>query len=211
MLTDTALLTFFWIAHSHSNETLEAISTILKTGRILHYPLAIDLFEIVYEFSPTLSIEKLHNWLLPITDSDLCWMAGLLSLIYIRLDNATEVEGTRKKVVEMIFNLWDNPKMLVHQEIQEQTTIKVEEWAREVLALWNKESPEVLENYLALFHELYWKYKDQKRNRLEYYLQRWERNREREQARTSQAKGDTSPKANEKGSYLDLIPKNRSV
>lgn len=206
MLIDTALSTFSWMAHSHSNETLEAVSTILKTGKILHYPSAIDLFGIVYDISPTLSIEQLHSWLLPITNSDLCWMAGLLSLTYIRLDDAAEVEGTRKKVVEMIFNLWDNPTMPLHQEIQEQTTIKVEKWAREVLAVWNKAFPEVLESYLALFHELYWKYKSQRRNRLEYHLQRWERNREREQARASRGKGGTSLGANEKVSYLDLMP-----
>jgi len=207
MLTDTALSTFFGIADSHSNETLEAISTILKTGKIFHYLSAIDLFGIVYDISPTPSIEKLHSWLLPVTNSDICLVAGLMFLIYIQLDDAAKVEGTRKNVVEMIFDLWENPIMPLHQEIQEQTIIKVEKWAREVIALWNKESPEVLESYLALFHELYWKYKGQRRNRLEYHLQRWKSNREREQTRASRGKGGISAGANEKKvSYLDLIP-----
>jgi hypothetical protein len=207
MLTDTALSTFFGIADSHSNETLEAISTILKTDKILHYLSAIDLFGIVYDISPTPSIEKLHSWLRPVTNSDICLVAGLMFLIYIQLDDAAKVEGTRKNVVEMIFDLWENPIMPLHQEIQEQTIIKVEKWAREVIALWNKESPEVLESYLALFHELYWKYKGKRRNRLEYYLQRWERNREREQALANRRRGGASLRANEKISYLDLMPK----
>jgi len=234
MLIDTALstLTFFWMAHSYSNETLkadtnetlkadtnetlkadtnetlEAVSTILRTGKIFHYPSVIDLFGIVYDISPPLSIKKLRSWLLPITNSDICLVAGLMFLIYIQLDDAAKViEDTRKNVVEMIFDLWEKPIMPLHQEIQEQTTIKVEKWAREVIALWNKESPEVLESYLALFHELYWKYKGQKRNRLEYHLQRWKRNREREQALANQKRGGASLRVNEKISYLDLMPK----
>lgn len=206
MLTDTALSTFPRIAQSHPNETLEAVSLILKTGGIIHYQSAIELFGIVYGCSPILSIEQLHGWLLPVKNSNLCWMAELLFLIYVRLDDAVKLEEPRKKITEMIFNLWDNPKMPLHQEIQEQTTIKIEEWAREVLALRNKESPEVLKNYLALFHELYWKYKDQRRNRLEFHLQRWEKNREREQTRANRGKGDASLEVNKNVSYLDLMP-----
>jgi len=205
MLIETALSTFSLIVDSHSDEALDAISTILKTGRIIHFTSASHLFGIVYENSPDLSIERLYSWLLPITNSSLSWMAGLLSLIYIRLEDAT-VEGTRQKVVEMIFNLWDNPIMPLHLEMQEKTTIKVEEWAREALAAWNKESPEVLNNYKALFGELYEKYKVERRNRLEFHLRRWEINREREQARASRRRGGNSLGTNEKVSYLDLMP-----
>ena len=209
MLTDTALSCFFRIAQSHPNETLGAIETISKNGLILHYQSVSDLFEAVYDHSPVLSIDQLHNWLIPANNSDLCWIAGLLFLLFAQMEDVVGTEDIRAKVVDIVFNLWDNPAIPSHQEIQELTTLKIEEWAHDVLALWNKESPEVLKGYIAFFHELYGKYSNQRRNRLEYHLQRWERNREREQVRANRGKRDASTEADEKVSYLCLMPQSQ--
>jgi len=212
MLVEAALSTYFRIAHTNVNATLEAIGTILKNGGILECLTAIDLFGMVYDSSPTISIEKLYNWLNPITNTNLCNMACLLFLINIRLDDATESDDISKKIVDTIYNLWEMPTIPTQQETQEQTTIKIEKWASEILTVWDKESSQVIQRYLALFHGLYKKYEDSKRrNRLEYHLQRWEKNRlwkqDRELAQSRKGKNvDGVLNSNIKVSYDNLRP-----
>ena len=210
MLTDCALATFHWIPNSQPSETFEAIGTILKTGRIVHYSAVFDLFATVYDSLPSQSIDQLHKWLIPVTDSDLCWFAGQLSLVCIQLNDAIEDEGTLKKVVDIVNTLWDDPRMPLHQEMQEQTTIVMEGWASEALDAMNKDSYAPSENYPTFFHELYRKCEG-RRNRLEFYLLRWEKNRqrerERERLRASRGGEDSyAERDSQKFSYHHLLP-----
>ncbi len=209
LLTDAALSTFYWVADSHANEALDAIGSILKSGGILHYPKVIDLFETIYESSPCLAIDRLYNWLLPVTYSDICYIAGILSS-YIQLDDVAENEELCRKVIEMICGLWDNPRMPLHEEMQERTTILVEIWASEAVEKMNKEPSTDQTCHQAFFHELYRKCEG-KRNRLGFYLQLWERNRgrarERERMRAARRGEDSSALgAEDKFSYRHLSP-----
>lgn len=211
MLNDSALLSFFWIADSHPNETLEVISTILRIGRILHYQMVTEIFGKVYDSSPGISIEQLYKWLLPIRNSDICLIAGLLSAIFLKLDDVAKNEDTYKKVVEMIFELWDNPKMPLHREMQQQTTLMLQRWASEAVEQMNKESFLNTRNYQVLFHELYKKYEYEcKRNRLEFYLQKWERARlrelEKKQLADANKKQDNLLAEKNNFSYRHLMP-----
>jgi hypothetical protein len=204
-LTDTALLTYYWVSQSYPDESFEAVKTILSQGRIFYYPRIIDIFGNIYDFDPALAIEKLHEWLIPTTHSDLCWMAGLLFFTIVRLDDVAEDDDLRKKVVEMIFTLWDDSRMPMHQEMQEQTTSKVESWAREALALWDKDNPETFETYRVLFQELYQRYEGQRRNRLKFHLDQWQKYREREQVIAARRGRDVSEGDKQQISFLDLI------
>lgn len=223
LLTDSALSTYFLIAKSQPDETLEAIRAIIESGKILQYQLVDDLFgtdydlfgtvsglfRIVYRGFPILAVKQLYSWLLPVTDSDLCRVAGMLSLICVQLDDAAEDEDTRKKVVEMIFTLWGNPRMPFHEIMQEETTVLMEKWASEAVEKMNKALSPGPTLHQAFFHDLYKKFEG-RRNPLDFYLQKWEkdgrRKREREQLRNSRGGKGGSSGPKDRFSYRDLLP-----
>ncbi len=204
MLVNTALSTYFRMARSHTAEVLEAIRITLEKGSFFQCLAALDIFGYVYEASPEEAIEQLYSWIIPISDTKLCKMAAPLFLLFIRLDNAIESEKIREKVIDMIVTLWDTPATFMYSELQGNTTLKMHQWATEVLALWDKESRPVLERYLTLFRELNLRYVGKRRNRLQYHLERWERNRVRELQRNKRRSShDTF--TNEEVSYNFLI------
>lgn len=205
LLTECALSTFLWNPNSQPNETLKTIGAIIKAGKILHFQSVTELFEIIYDSQPSVSINQLYKWLLPLTDSDLCWMAGLLSLSFIQLSDATKDAETCGMVVEIIFTLWDNPRMPWHEAMQERTTNLMKLWASEAVEKMNKESSQDLNAHQSFFHELYKKYEG-KRNRLDFYLQRWEINRAREEVMKSRVRKDSALETKNNFSFRHLIP-----
>ena len=209
-LMDSALSTYFLIADTQPADTLEAIGAILKSGAISYYQSVTNLLGAVYDSFPSLTIEKLHSWLLPVTETDLCWMAGMLSLNWIELDDAAEDERTRKKVAEIISALWNDPRMPLHDAMQEETTVLVEKWADEAVRKMNRESSPGPTPHRAFFRELYEKCEGGRRNRLDFYLRKWEeareRKRERERLRSSRRGKENSLEAKEGFGYLQLLP-----
>nr|NJM03617.1 hypothetical protein [Desulfobacula sp.] len=210
MLINSAILTFHLIASLQPDEALGAIGTILKTGSIIHYQQIDDLFGVVYSYFPSLAIKQLCNWLVPVSDSELCWMSGVLFLCWVELGDTIEDEENRKQVVEIVFTLWDNPKMPLHEEMQKQTTNIIERWASETIEKMNKESSSFPKLHQDFFHQLYRKYDGKKKNRLDFYLHLWDKNRirsrERERIRESHKERNSASKAEGKYSFLDLIP-----
>lgn len=206
-LTNSALATFYRIPDSHPDEIFESIGSILRSDWLVHYLAIFDLFMAVYDCLPHPAIDQIHKWLLPVTDSDSCWLASQLSLGCIELDDAIEDEAIRKKVADIIYALWDDPRMPLHQTTQEWTTIMMETWAGEAVDMMNKNSS--TENYRAFFHELAGRYRG-KRNRLEFYLPRWEKSRERarerERLRASRRGEVISVASGEKYGYRHLLP-----
>ncbi|MCB9078666.1 MAG: hypothetical protein H6631_13785 [Anaerolineaceae bacterium] len=150
------------------------------------------------------AIEHLHSWLMQTKNVLLCWMAGLLFFSVVRLDDVTESDESRTQAVEMTFTLWDDPKIPVHLEMQEQTNLKVERWAREALTAWDAENPEPFIEYRTFFKELHQKYQGHRRNRLENLLQRCQ-SRYEETSRNSQRGRDVSNDKKQQVGFLDLI------
>lgn len=209
LLTDTALSTFYWVADFYPSEALDAIGTILKAVKILHYSQIIDLFDTIYEYSPGQAIDRLYNWLLPVSYSDMCYIAGRLSS-YIKLDDAAENEERRRKVIEMICALWDNPRIPLHEEMQERTTTLMKIWASEAVERINKEPSTDYTRHQAFFHELHRKYEGKPRNRLEFYLRLWDKNKTRELERkrlraARRGESSSSTDTTAKFGYSDLL------
>ncbi|MCB9098214.1 MAG: hypothetical protein H6632_01645 [Anaerolineales bacterium] len=204
-LKNTALLTYYWLAQSYPKETLDAIKVILSRRKISDYPKVIDLYAITYDLDPGQAIEHLHSWLMQTKNVLLCWMAGLLFFSVVRLDDVTESDESRTQAVEMTFTLWDDPKIPVHLEMQEQTNLKVERWAREALTAWDAENPEPFIEYRTFFKELHQKYQGHRRNRLENLLQRCQSRYERKLARNSRRGRDVSNDKKQQVGFLDLI------
>lgn len=204
-LKNTALLTYYWLAQSYPNDTLEAIRVILSKKKISDYPKVIDLFAITYDLDPAQAIEHLHNWLMQTKNILLCWMAGLLFFSVVRLNDVTDSDELCTKAIDMTFTLWDDPKMPMRLEMQEQTTLKVERWAREALAANSAENIETFESYRKFFRGLHQKYQGHRRNRLENQLQRWQKGQERKLARDVRRGRDVGDGKKEQVSFLDLI------
>jgi hypothetical protein len=209
-LNDTGLLTYYRIAQSYPHQTLEAIKNVLNKENLFLSFQIIDIVAKVYDLYPRLVIDYLHKWLMQNEKIYLRWMAGLLFLLMVRLDDISrgqESVDTRAKIVEIIFKLWDDPKLPMHLEMQEDTTKKVESWAKETLTARENDELDSFESYRKLFYELYQKYEGQKINRLNFHLQRWQKHKEWERTRAGKLAGnDSAVQQKKQGGFVDLIP-----
>ena len=209
-INDTGLLTYFRIARSYPHETLGAIKNVFNKENPILSLQVVDTVAKVYDLYPKLVIDYIHNWLVGDGRPYLRWMAGLLFLLIIRLDDVSkgqEADDTREKIVEIIFNLWDNSKIPMRLEVQEDTTSKVENWAKKTLAAWENDDLDSFESYRNLFHTLYRKYKGDHINRLDFHLRRWEQRRVWEQNRTTRMEASKSTTRQKKQcSFNDLRP-----
>lgn len=209
LLADAALTASFWLAESHPEEALESMKTLIEAGYDVFYPELIDLFGEVSYTSLPCAIDHVHRWLLPIDNPELACMAALAFLDHVHLDAWAQHEQQRKKVVDIIFQIWENASLPLHDYLQEEMTARIENWAKETVRALNKEKAEAVEGYRQLFHDLFRKYQGQKRNRLQFHLERWQRNREREQAQIARRqKGKEPGDGSADSSFRDLAPAN---
>lgn len=205
-LTDCALLTFYHEARSVMVEALDAIGKIVSDDRLNHISWVLDIFEVIYDAKPVPAIERLHSWMFPVAQSNLCLIAGGLVFNFLRIGDFAADAKSRRLVVDMIYTLWDDPRFPLHQQAQEKTTETVRHWASNVLDLWKKESEEMREGFRAFFGELYEKYRGARRNRVDFYLRRW--HLQEEQARMRKSRRNELPDRDviKLVSYLDLLP-----
>ena len=124
-------------------------------------------------------ISYLYDWI-----KDDSQQAGIYSFRFIDLTDAVTDQSSREKTVAIIFNLWEKSNISTRLEVQEDTTSKVESWAKKALVAWENDDFDSFESYRKLFHGLYQKYEEEcqtnktcRVNRLEYHLQRWEKRR----------------------------------
>lgn len=210
LLVDTALAASFWLAATCPAEVLESIRALVIAGHHQFYPEVIDLFGEVSCASLHCAIHHLHRWLFPMSNPDLACMAALLFLIHVRLDDWAKDEQDRQKIVEIIFDLWENASLPLHHYLQEQTTAKVESWAKEIIRVGNREESAVVPGYREFFHELFRKYNGRPRNRLQFHLDRWQRRREREDAQIGRRqKASSEDRQSQQLCFRDLAPKER--
>jgi len=205
-LTDCALLTFYHKARLVAIEALDAIGKIVSDGRFKYVLWVLDIFERVYDAKPAPAIERLHTWMFPVAQSNLCWAAGAMVFNFLRIGDFAADAQSRHLVVDMIYALWDDPRFPLHQQAQEQTTETVRQWASDALDLWNKESEEMREGFRAFFGELHGKYRGARRNWVDFYLRRWHLREEQARARESRRNWLPDRNATRIVSYLELLP-----
>lgn len=230
-LNDAALKTYYRLVSLYADKELadktpyvnkileDAIDTVLKREETdfsyfqmlqnfiegffdYRFPTVNGVIKMIYDYHPQIAINYLAGWLEQDKRPNLRWRVGLLFLLIVRLDDASNEEN-RQKAVEAIYTLWEDPKIPRHQEIQEITQLKIEAWATEALEAAEDES--LFEIYQTLFYDLYRKYEGQRRNRLEFHLRRFQKAKDREEARAKRRR-KTEVQRPSQASFLDLIP-----
>jgi len=207
-LIDTALLTYYYIAQSRPRETLDAIKAILKRENVIAYPTLVDkiiaVLDAVYALYPKDVLNSFYKWFVESKKSLFGWISGVLFLLILNLSDVAIETQERQQVVEILFELWDNAALPNHLEMQQLTTLKLEEWAKEALAA--KEDEQLFVVYRLVFYELYQKYSPQKLNRLDFHLRRWQKNKEWEDERARKLGKANQDELDRSASFLDLIP-----
>jgi hypothetical protein len=207
-LIDTALLTYYYIAQSHPQETLDAIKAVLRRENVIAYPALVDgiiaVIDAVYALRPKEVLNSLYKWFVESKKTLFGWISGVLFLLIINPSDVAIEAQERKQVVEILFELWDNASIPNHLEMQQLTTLKIEEWAEE--AITAKEDKQLFEVYCQVFYDLYQKYSMKKQNRLDFHLRRWQKNKDWERERALKLGKANQSKYERTGSFLDLIP-----
>ncbi|MCI5192675.1 MAG: hypothetical protein D3915_06050 [Candidatus Electrothrix sp. AU1_5] len=192
-LNITSMFTYYLIADKFPDQALIAIAHISeklltalhlsKKDKITFSRKSLDIAFRVYQNDRSTFISYLYKW---IKDDRtlLRQQAAMYFFRFIDLDDAVTDQASREKIVVIIFNLWEKSNIPKHLKVQEDTTGRVESWAKEALVAWENDDFDSFESYRKLFHDLYQKYKEEcqtnktcRVNRLEYHLQRWEKRR----------------------------------
>lgn len=186
-LTSAALQTYYHIVENHTSETLEAIKKLLDKGvsslhDIANQFIVIDIYASTYYLHPEEAINYLYDWL---QESDTQAIAGLLFLVAVELKDlsADEISQISSKLAEIVFTLWDDISIPMSQQLHEGTAAKVQCWAIQGIEAHNNNDQERFEAYQQFFTTLDQKYKGQLRDRVQYYFERWQRSRDKEQDR----------------------------
>ncbi len=206
-LVDTTLETCHLIAMLQPVETLEIIEIALKNGILtnpnISTPLnrAVEILRNIFDFEPELVINKLNDWLDEDQEKYVRSVTGILFLSIVLLSPVARDEAIQEIVVNMIFLLWEDPNLLVRLKLQEATTKLVKNWAEAAISTQKK-----FDAYHRLFYDLYDKYEGRRKNRLENYLQRWQKGQERSQARSTRRGRSEPSESSPLFNFLDLIP-----
>lgn len=164
-----------------------------------------DLFRRVLDTSPQGAIGALQRWLGSDRDASLRLLAALLALEFLQLEDAVEDDETHAGMVAVIGTLWDDTSLPLHSLIQEETTEKVKDWADRALALRNGERSELFARYRRWFQALHARYQGQRRDRLRYHLERWDRLRERALQRSAFRLRGAAAAPEPRRPYCDLL------
>jgi len=209
-LADMALKIFHIKAYLYPVDALNTIGRVLSNTSINNNPFIVreisKLFAKIYSLDSSLAIKRLHSWMLPVSTTQQCWIAGILLLKYLKVKDFSGIYDNRKMAAEMTVSLWSNSKFPISETMQEQTALKVKYWAQEVLFSWENETLEMQENCRTFFYELYQSYEGMRRNRLDYYLRHWQKQMEKEHLRKSRRRNSSEQNTLPAISYLDLIP-----
>jgi hypothetical protein len=207
LLADVAMAGFYWSSGRYPDEALGAIQDVVCS--LAPWQFLLDgirrLFGSVYDAEPQRSIEYLSRWIETSSDDTLRWLAVVLVLDFLRIEDVAADDEARTRSIDLLFRMWEGLGLEFDALIQEETTFKIKDWAERTIALWHKEKAEVMSGYRALFIELERRYQGRSRNRLKRELERWQRQRDREKERQRRRSAEANPERTVEPSFLDLL------
>jgi hypothetical protein len=205
-LVQVALATLTWRFSRARSDTalavIEAAATASEIWLLLLFQIG-ELFRRLLDADPECGISALQRWAEPDRDASLRLLSALLTLEYVQLEDAVESESLRARVVQLIGTLWDDSRLPWHGLIQEQTTDKVKGWADRTLML--QEGSALCLSYRQFFLALHERYRDQRRDRLRFHIERWDRLRERQAQRPASRRRADTETGVPRRSYRDLL------